>query len=869
LAKFLWVLIPVFLCLALPGLDAMVRYELRDDRDTLAARMGNLAARTAFVLSRHDIVSNPQLGRDLMAPLAADRAFLCAELTTAIAATPLIALPQGLGCRGGEDGHHVRIPVGQDGAMLLLLRFSNAEIAASRAQRRNIVFAVVIVSILCAVVAATIGFRFIVGGPLRKFLAAIQAFVETGKRTKVDISRNDELGHVIAAFDDMLDRDEKRESEKHRAYNALMRSKANLRRLNEELEQRVASRTAELESEKVKAQADRDYLGAVLETVADAIVTTNNRGEIRSVNRATEQLFGYRGDEIVKSEIGLLIPSQLGRPPLASTVKCRPAGNIRMGDGCLETKGRRKDGLEFPLEVLFSEMRYAGEDIHICVLRDVTERQDSQRRLIAAKDDAETANRAKSLFLANMSHELRTPLNAVLGFSEAMQAKIQGPLGHKRYDEYVDGIHASGEHLLHLINTILDFSKIEAGAETLDESELLVCDLVDECVRMVRRSSKDAGVQLRTDAVDDSVVIRADHTKMVQILVNLLSNAVKFTPAGGEVELRVGYSAGSHLVFSIIDTGIGMTSDQVPLALSRFGQLDNSFARRFEGTGLGCPWPSRLRNCTAEACTSKAMRAKGQPSRSFCLPPAWSVPQRRNRMLLAPAGPAKSISLIVSGCNVFATTSRPACRQGRRVPHHRLHRQNSLFPMTRSLRPVASFSLLRLFPMLVSVLIATGVPVGAGQANDYIARDCIDQLGDPGVDIIACTVPFELKERARDDLIRITGGVVRDAGCLLEVGLERATLFNALVHAEDLVVPAQPVECDVETDRQPLQARFTLAPKVWFADGRAVGATPGMANVRGLPPLLALLLTKWVNTNPQVQRAMVAWVNNYLANGLR
>ena len=189
--------------------------------------------------------------------------------------------------------------------------------------------------------------------------------------------------------------------------------------------------------------------------------------------------------------------------------------------------------------------------------------------------------------------------------------------------------------------------------------------------------------------------------------------------------------------------------------------------------------------------------------------------------------------------------------------------------MTRPSRPAAPSSLLRFVPLLVLVLIATGVPVGAGQANDDIARDCIDQLGNPEVDIIACTVPFELKERARDDLLRITGGVVRDAGCLLEVGLERATLFNALVHAEDLVVPAQPVECDVETDRRPLQARFTLAPKVWFADGRAVGATPGMGNVRGLPPLLALLLTKWVNTNPQVQRAMVAWVNDYLANGLR
>jgi len=594
LAKFLWVLIPVFLALALPGLDAMVRYELSDDRDTLAARMGNLAARAAFALSRHDIADNLQLGRDLMAPLAADRAFLCAELRPRGAATPLIALPQGLGCTGSANGHQVGVAVGKDNAMTLLLRFSNAEIAASREQRRSVVLAVVIVSILCAVVAATVGFRFIVGGPLQRFSAAIRTSVETGRRTKVDISRNDELGHVIAAFDDMLERDEVRESENKRTYDALMRSEAELRRLNEELEARVASRTVELEAEKAKAQADRDYLGALLETVADAIVTTNHRGEIQSVNRATERLFGYHGDEILGSDIARLIPSQAGRPPSLSMAKARTSGKFRIGDNCLETTGQKKDGLVFPLEVTFSQMRYAGEDIYISVLRDVTERQETQQRLIAAKDEAESANRSKSRFLANMSHELRTPLNAVLGFSEAMRQRIMGPLGHRRYEEYVDDIHASGEHLLHLINTVLDFSKIEAGAESLDEKELSVHDLVGECVRMIRRPCEEAGVDLSVDTSNAPVAIRADHTKMKQILVNLLSNAVKFTPAGGRIALQAGLSEASHVFFSISDTGIGMVKDQIPLALSRFGQLENGFSRRFEGTGLGLPLAKSL-----------------------------------------------------------------------------------------------------------------------------------------------------------------------------------------------------------------------------------------------------------------------------------
>jgi len=189
--------------------------------------------------------------------------------------------------------------------------------------------------------------------------------------------------------------------------------------------------------------------------------------------------------------------------------------------------------------------------------------------------------------------------------------------------------------------------------------------------------------------------------------------------------------------------------------------------------------------------------------------------------------------------------------------------------MTEPIRTKVRLSLRRPLLVLFLTLVFAAVPLAPGKADDDVAQDCIDQLGDPDVDIIACTVPFQLKRRAREDLMRITGGVLRDAVCLVEVGLERAAVFNALVHARDLDVPAQPVACDVVTDRQPLQARFTLAPRVRFADGKAVGASPGLGNVTGVSPLLAILLTNWVNNNPQVQRAMVAWVNDYMSNGVR
>ena len=171
----------------------------------------------------------------------------------------------------------------------------------------------------------------------------------------------------------------------------------------------------------------------------------------------------------------------------------------------------------------------------------------------------------------------------------------------------------------------------------------------------------------------------------------------------------------------------------------------------------------------------------------------------------------------------------------------------------------------RLFSTLCAAVLLCGLPSTVARAQDDVGRECIEQLSDPGVDRITCDVPFQLERRTRDDLMQITGGVIRDAGCLLSVGVERVTVFDALIHAQDLTVPAQPVECDVETNRQPMRARFTLAPKVWFADGKAVRATPGVANVSGLPPILAILLTNWVNSDPQVQQAIVGWVNDYLA----
>jgi signal transduction histidine kinase len=216
------------------------------------------------------------------------------------------------------------------------------------------------------------------------------------------------------------------------------------------------------------------------------------------------------------------------------------------------------------------------------------------RELEIARLEAENANRVKSEFLANMSHELRTPMNAVIGFSEIMRDARLGPISD-RYREYADDIFNSGVHLLSVINQILDLSKIEAHELTLQEDDVELCVIAQICVSFVKERASRAGVVLTLDLPVDSPVIRADETRLKQIIVNLLSNAVKFTEAGGTVMIGLRTAEVSGVEISIADTGIGMDEQGVALALQPFRQVNSSVARLpHEGTGLGLPLAKAL-----------------------------------------------------------------------------------------------------------------------------------------------------------------------------------------------------------------------------------------------------------------------------------
>lgn len=209
--------------------------------------------------------------------------------------------------------------------------------------------------------------------------------------------------------------------------------------------------------------------------------------------------------------------------------------------------------------------------------------------LNAARHGAVEANKAKSEFLASMSHELRTPLNAILGFSEIIKEETFGPVGLHKYVDYAADVHSSGRHLLDLINDILDLSKIDAGKVELHEEELSLAHVMDDSLSLVRERALRGGVTLvEKQAAPELPAVWADRRLLKQILLNLLSNAIKFTPAGGTVTTGL-FADAAGIGFSVRDTGIGMTQEDVQKAMSPYGQIDSQVSRKHKGTGLGLP----------------------------------------------------------------------------------------------------------------------------------------------------------------------------------------------------------------------------------------------------------------------------------------
>ncbi len=339
------------------------------------------------------------------------------------------------------------------------------------------------------------------------------------------------------------------------------------------------------------ARSNSICLRSVVDASAESIIFLDRRGDVTSWNKPAEKMFGYSQEEALsRSLLALLVPDDQPalRRALAKAAQTDQLHTAQIVEGLALCK----NGSTMPVEVSAAAWR-AGEfgeedaDIRYTVtVRDISERRRAED-FKRDKEAAEEANRAKSQFLANMSHELRTPLNAIIGFSEILHDRTFGDLTLKQ-ERYVGNILSSGRHLLQLINDILDLSKVEAGHVQMEYVAFPVGVAIRNIEGLVKVLLQKKNLTLETNVPAELPVLIADQAKFKQILYNLVSNAIKFTPENGKVSINAtAIESGATIQVAVTDTGIGIKAEDQDRVFQEFEQVDSSYARMQQGTGLG------------------------------------------------------------------------------------------------------------------------------------------------------------------------------------------------------------------------------------------------------------------------------------------
>lgn len=338
-------------------------------------------------------------------------------------------------------------------------------------------------------------------------------------------------------------------------------------------------------------QRERDDAISLLTSIFDvsevAIIVSDHNRRIVRVNDSFVRTYGWQRDELINEDIVSFVTPDEREGAITNHEVFIATGERASG----EMKIIRKDGgianaLFTTATLELSQKRR----FQVTTVMDITLRKQMEISLRMAKEQADTANRAKSTFLANMSHELRTPLNAIIGFSEMMLKKTFGALGHSKYEEYMDDVHSSAEHLLEIINEVLDMSKIEAGRIELDEGEVDLAELIESVSRMLESRVFGKGLTLTQDIEPNLPHIMADQRLMRQIMINLVTNAVKFSESGGAIEISSNYNKNGTITIIVNDNGVGIPKDKIKQAMEPFGQINETAENTHQqGTGLGLP----------------------------------------------------------------------------------------------------------------------------------------------------------------------------------------------------------------------------------------------------------------------------------------
>jgi PAS domain S-box-containing protein len=359
-------------------------------------------------------------------------------------------------------------------------------------------------------------------------------------------------------------------------------------------EQRLRNFNDQEAASRVEILAERKFRD-LIENAPDAILQVDSAGSIIVANRTAETMFRYSREELMGKGVEMLVPkaNRAGhsehRRAFASAGMTRP-----MGLG-LDLLARRKDGTQFPVEISLSPVRTDSGVNVTAVIRDVTERKQTEQRvrtlqesymteLEARQKEAERLNRLKSEFMASISHELRTPLHTIIGFAELLEEEAEASLNEKQR-RFLHHIHADSEHLLSLINDVLDLSRIEAGGLHLRAESLSLQEIVAEAVNAIRPYADSKSVTVREGEYPE-VCVWADPTRLRQILYNLLSNGAKFTKAGGDVVVDATIE-GSYVKITVADTGLGIAPEECIRIFDKFYQVGFTPVGVREGTGLG------------------------------------------------------------------------------------------------------------------------------------------------------------------------------------------------------------------------------------------------------------------------------------------
>jgi PAS domain S-box-containing protein len=378
----------------------------------------------------------------------------------------------------------------------------------------------------------------------------------------------------------------------------------------EEKAPRPSATVIPLPSRPQASEADQE-LRAILDTAADGIITLDAEARIHTFSAGAEAIFGYRIADVAGRPFAELLTPESGSVVRDYLAALQGPGLAAVFNDGREVIAKVRQGGKVPLFLTIGKLEAPRSQAAFCaVVRDITQWKKTEEELREAKERAEATSRQKSEFLASVSHELRTPLNAIMGFSEVMRLGRFGEIGNEKYRGYVQDIHASGAHLLSLIDDLLDLSKVEAGRLELNFTAVNLGDVAEYAVKLLQEEATGSRVLLRKSMPEDLPSVVADLRSMRQVMINLLSNAIKFTDPGGQVVISAQLQSTGELTLRVRDTGIGMNEDQLKGALEPFVRVATE-GRAAQGTGLGLPLTKALVEANRASLTLSSEPGKG------------------------------------------------------------------------------------------------------------------------------------------------------------------------------------------------------------------------------------------------------------------